>query len=132
MKYMKKKDLSASEVAQIRRRSDGYIWAVLDVHNNSIVLGDEYLVEMRDDLIYKYHSRPKNIFGIGLDLCTGDISYPLVVNRLNSVYRDNKGVPSQIRDRIETMVGYYFERFDPFCTSKNRANKAHNLQAPSC
>jgi len=132
MKYMKKKDLSASEVAQIRRRSDGYIWAVLDVHNNSIVLGDEYLVEMRDDLIYKYHSRPKNIFGIGLDLRTGDISYPLVVNRLNSIYRDNKGVPSQIRDRIETMVGYYFERFDPFRMSKNRTHKTRNLQASSC
>ncbi len=115
MILLKKSDLNASEVARIRKHLNGYIWAVLDTKRNTIALGDEYLIDMRDLLIYRYHSCVDNLFGIGLDLKTGEIYYPPVVNRMNRLYRKNKGIlPDDIYDRIETMVSYYFEKFQPF------------------
>ncbi len=120
MKYVKRSSLNASEVAQIRRRSNGYIWAVLDTSKNTIAIGDEYLIDLRDALIYKYRSRAKDLFGIGLDLATGEIYYAQVVNRINKTYRDRKDIPLQIKDRIETMVAYYFEKFAPFRTKTER------------
>ena len=132
MKYVKRSSLKASEVAQIRRRSNGYIWAVLDTSKNTIAIGDEYLIDLRDALIYKYRSRAKDLFGIGLDLATGEIYYAQVVNRINKTYRDRKDIPLQIKDRIETMVAYYFEKFAPFRTKTERIYQTQSLQASSC
>lgn len=132
MKYVKRSSLNASEVAQIRRRSNGYIWAVLDTSKNTIAIGDEYLIDLRDALIYKYRSRAKDLFGIGLDLATGEIYYAQVVNRINKTYRDRKDIPLQIKDRIETMVAYYFEKFAPFRTKTERIYQTQSLQASSC
>lgn len=132
MKYVKRSSLNASEVAQIRRRSNGYIWAVLDTSKNTIAIGDEYLIDLRDALIYKYRSRAKDLFGIGLDLATGEIYYAPVVNRINKTYRDRKDIPLQIKDRIETMVAYYFEKFAPFRTKTERIYQTQSLRASSC
>ncbi len=75
MKFTKKMKLNASEVAQIRRCSGGYIWVAIDVKKGVIATGDEYLIDLRDILQYKYHSRSVNIFGLGLNLKTGEIYY---------------------------------------------------------
>ena len=132
MRYIKKSSLNASEVAKIRRRSDDYIWAVLDTAQNRIVIGDESLVELRDTLIRKFRSYSNNIYGIGLDLRTGEIFYAKVINRMNSNYRALKDIPQNIKNRIETMVAYYFERFEPFRPKTYRTYQAHAVRHPSC
>jgi hypothetical protein len=132
MRYIKKSSLNASEVAKIRRRSDDYIWAVLDTAQNRIVIGDESLVELRDTLIRKFRSYSNNIYGIGLDLRTGEIVYAKVINRMNSNYRALKDIPQNIKNRIETMVAYYFERFEPFRPKTYRTHQAHAARHPSC
>ena len=132
MRYIKKSSLNASEVAKIRRRSDDYIWAVLDTAQNRIVIGDESLVELRGTLIRKFRSYSNNIYGIGLDLRTGEIFYAKVINRMNSNYRALKDIPQNIKNRIETMVAYYFERFEPFRTKTYRTHQAHAARHPSC
>ena len=132
MRYIKKSSLNASEVAQIRRRSDNnYIWAVLDIAQNRIAIGDEFLIDLRDALIRKYRSYSYDIYGIGLDLRTGEIFYATIVNRMNSNYRELKDIPQHVRDRIETMVAYYFERFEPFRPKSYRIYQAHNAQSSS-
>lgn len=132
MRYIKKSSLNASEVAKIRRRSDDYIWAVLDTAQNRIVIGDESLVELRDTLIRKFRSYSNNIYGIGLDLRTGEIFYAKVINRMNSNYRALKDIPQNVKDRIETMVAYYFERFEPFRPKTYRTYQARAAQPSSC
>lgn len=132
MRYIKKSSLNASEVAKIRRRSDDYIWAVLDTAQNRIVIGDESLVELRDTLIRKFRSYSNNIYGIGLDLRTGEIFYAKVINRMNSNYRALKDIPQNVKNRIETMVAYYFERFEPFRPKTYRTHQAHAARHPSC
>ena len=132
MRYIKKSSLNASEVAKIRRRSDDYIWAVLDTAQNRIVIGDESLVELRDTLIRKFRSYSNNIYGIGLDLRTGEIFYAKVINRMNSNYRALKDIPQNIKNRIETMVAYYFERFEPFRPKTYRTHQARAARHPSC
>lgn len=128
MRYIKKSSLNASEVAKIRRRSDDYIWAVLDTAQNRIVIGDESLVELRDTLIRKFRSYSNNIYGIGLDLRTGEIFYAKVINRMNSNYRALKDIPQNVKNRIETMVAYYFERFEPFRPKSYHTYRTHTAR----
>lgn len=126
MKFTKKMKLNASEVAQIRRCSGDYIWVAIDVKKGVIATGDEYLIDLRDILQYKYHSRSVNIFGLGLNLKTGEIYYAPVANRLNAVYRNMKCVPANARSRIETLLAYFFEDFAPFRRQSRRSYSIRN------
>ncbi len=129
MKFTKKMKLNAAEVAQIRRYSDDYIWVAVDVKKGVIAAGDEFLIDLRDILQYKYHCRSINIFGLGLNLKTGEIYYAPVVNRLNAVYRCTRRVPANACNRIETLLAYFFEDFAPFRRQSRRSCSASNLQA---
>ena len=132
MKYVKKMKLNASEVAQIRRELGEYIWVAVDIDRNAIAAGDEYLADLRESLIYKFHCRAKNIFGIGVDLRTGEIYYAPVINRRNKIFREHKCIPKSVRRRIETMIGYFFEDFAPFRPTPRRKNRPRDLPASSC
>ncbi|MBP5656464.1 hypothetical protein J6X15_02670 [Candidatus Saccharibacteria bacterium] len=132
MRFTKKMKLNPAEVAQIRRKSGGYIWVAIDAKRGVIVTGDEYLIDLRDVLQYKYHSRSSNIYGVGLNLRTGEIYYAPVANRMNAVYRNAKEVPNNIKNRIETLLAYFFEDFAPFRTKTQRVYQTRSLQASSC
>ncbi len=112
-KYIKKMKFNPSELAQIRRSSPSYIWVAIDTKRGMIATGDQFLVDLRDALLCK-NSRPRDIFGVGLDLRTGEIYYAPVVNRMNEQYRENWEVPDRAKDRIETLISYFFEDFAPF------------------
>ena len=96
----------------------------MDIDKNSIVIGDKYLLDMRDALIYKFRSRAKDIYGVGIDLRTGEIYYAQVVNRMNKIYREYKSISNRTKERIETMVAYYFERFEPFRSKSQHTHHA--------
>ena len=132
MRFIKKMKLNASEVAQIRRHSGNYIWVAVDTKQGRIAAGDDYLVDLRDALQYKYHSRASHIYGVGLNLRTGEIYYAPVVNRMNALYRNAKDVPEQIRTRIETLLAYFFEDFAPFRRQSRRIYQARSLQSATC
>ena len=127
MRFTKKMKLNATEVAQIRRRSSEYIWVAIDIKKGVIATGDECLIDLRDLLQYKYHSRPSNIFGVGLNLKTGEIYHAPVIDRMNAIYRNAKGVPANICNRIETLIAYFFEDFAPFRRPSKRVYQARNL-----
>ena len=112
-RYVKRMKFNASELAQIRRRFSDYIWVAVDVERGMIAAGDQFLFDLRDELLYK-HSRPRDIFGVGVDLKTGEIFYAEVINRMNSLYRLYRDIPKQKKDRIETLINYFFGDFAPF------------------
>lgn len=132
MRFIKKMKLNASEVAQIRRCSSNYIWAAVDVKNGVIATGDDYLVDLRDALQYKFHSRAINIFGVGIDLRTGEVFYAPVANRMNGIYRKHKDIPNHIRNRIETLIAYFFEDFAPFRPKTHHVYQTRDLQTSYC
>ena len=131
MKYLKRMKLNAAEVAQIRRRLNNYIWVAVDVDKGVIAAGDEFLVDLRDSLIYKYHSRAKDIYGLGLDLSSGEVYYAPVVNRMNRAYRNLKIIPQKTRNRIETLMAYFFEDFAAFRSKPRHVYQAQSLQGSS-
>ena len=112
-RYIKKFKFNPSELAQIRRNLPDYIWVAIDTKKGMIATGDQFLVDLRDALLCK-KSRPRDIFGIGLDLRTGEIFYAPVINRMNELYRKYWEVPGATKDRIETLIAYFFEDFAPF------------------
>lgn len=112
-KFIKRIKFNPSELAQIRRTSSDYIWVAIDINKGVIAAGDQFLVDLRDALLYK-HSRPRDIYGLGLDLHTGEIYYAPVINRMNENYREYWDIPKFKKDRIETLISYFFEDFAPF------------------
>jgi len=132
MKIVKRMKLTAADAAQIRRSVDNYIWVAIDIEKGVMAAGDEYLVDLRDSLLYKYRCHSKGIFGLGLDLRTGEIYYASVINRMNPVFRDSKIIPQHIRDRIETLVAYFFGDFKPFRTGARHLYQTQSLSVPTC
>ena len=131
MIFLKRMKLNAAEVAQIRRRSNNYIWVAVDVDKGVIAAGDEFLMDLRDSLIYKYHSHAKDIYGLGLDLSSGEIYYAPVVNRMNRAFRNLKTIPHKTCNRIETLLAYFFEDFAAYRPKAQHVYQTHSLQAPS-
>ncbi len=132
MRIIKRMKLNAADAAQVRRLAKDYIWVAIDIKKGMIAAGDEFLVDLRDALLYKYHCRASNIYGLGLDLRTGEIYYAPVINRMNSNYRKHKVIPQHICNRIETLLAYFFEDFKPFRNKTRRIYQARSLQVPTC
>ena len=112
-RFIKKIKFNPSELAQIRRSSPDYIWVAVDTKKGMIATGDQFLIDLRDALLYR-KCRPRDIFGVGLDLHTGEIYYAPVINRMNELYRKEWDIPDRAKDRIETLISYFFEDFAPF------------------
>ncbi len=106
MLYMRKIKFNTKELSDIRKQFGDYLWAAVDTHRGVITAGDEYLSDLRDFLLVK-RSKPENIFCVGIDLNTGEIYYPVLINRHNP-YVDKDGIPAIFRDRIETLMRYFF------------------------
>ena len=109
MKIYKRIRLTKEELARLRRECEGYIWAAVDPRKCVISVGDEYLYDMRDVLLV-HRCRLEDIFGIGLDLVSGEINYITQINRRNPSV-DKHGEPtSEQKQEIEHAVHYFFDR----------------------
>ncbi len=112
MLYIRKMKFSKKELDRIRAQFGDYLWTAVDAHRGIITAGDEYLSDLRDFLLVK-RSKPEDIFCAGVDLNTGEVFYPSLINRRNP-YVDRNGVPSVFRDRVETLMRYFFEEIPAY------------------
>lgn len=112
MLYMRKIKFSQNEVNKIRDQFENYLWAAIDTHRGVITAGDEELFNLRDFLIVK-RSKPEDILCAGIDLNTGEIFYPPLINRVNP-YVNKDGIPEAYRNRVETLMRYFFEEIPAF------------------
>ena len=118
MLYMRKIKFNTDELDKIRKQLGGYLWAAVDAHRGVITAGDEYLSDLRDFLLAK-RSIPEDIFCAGLDMETGEIFYPPLINRHNP-YVDKNGIPEVLRNRVETLIRYFFEDIPAYKAKRSR------------
>ena len=83
MLLVRKMSFSREEVGSLLGDLDGYIWAVVDAKKGVMAAGDEYVGEMKRALL-KQKCSIYDIFGIGIDLVTGEIDYYSPANKKNS------------------------------------------------
>ena len=119
MRYYKKIKFTKTELADLVEQMDGYIWCAVDARRGIISAGDEFMPDMRDDLLFR-HSRAEDIYGLGLDLKTGKIDYINSANLRNPKVRGNSNIPSSCKERIETLVHYFFDGLAPYVAERNR------------
>ena len=107
MLYMRKIKFNKTELDKIRAQFGDYLWTAVDTHRGVITAGDEYLSDLRDFLLVK-RNKPEDIFCAGIDLETGEVFFPPMINRHNP-YVDKDGIPEYFRNRVQTLMRYFFE-----------------------
>lgn len=106
------------EILELTHQLDGYIWVVMDVKKGVIAAGDEFVSDLRDELLIKKHSKKNDIFGAGLNMSTGEIDFIPAINRRNPSLKDGKLTPKQ-ELRIETILHYFFENIPPYVAERS-------------
>ena len=79
----------------------------------------EYLADLRDVLLTK-RSKVEDIFGLGLNLITGEIDYVGFMNRRNPQLAKNGEIAAAQKERIETLIRYFFGDLAPFKAERER------------
>lgn len=118
MLYLRKIKFSKNELDKLKNEYDGYLWTAIDIHRGIITAGDEYLADLRDFLLMK-RSKPEDILCAGLDLETGEIFYPVLINRRNP-FVNKDGVPDVFRERVDTLMRYFFEDIPNYQEERRR------------
>ncbi|MBR3164045.1 hypothetical protein IKF15_01965 [Candidatus Saccharibacteria bacterium] len=113
MVIYKRLKISEKEARYLEDNLEGYIWVAIDARRGSIAAGDDYVADLRDNLLVR-RSQPEDIYGVGVDLKTGAIDYIPSINRRNPNLDGKGNVPFFLRRRIETLINYFFESFAPF------------------
>ena len=90
----------------------------MDVKKGVIAAGDEYVSDLRDELLISRHSKANDIFGAGLNMRTGEIDYIPAVNRRNPSL-DRGELSSEQELRVETVLHYFFENIPPFLAERS-------------
>lgn len=108
MKFKRKISFKSAEVEEIIAMVDDYVWIAVDVKRAVIVGGDEVLAEAKRELLVS-GSKIYDVFGVGLDLATGEIDYFSSINVKRVVPGSTSEVPDEKRERIETLLNYFFE-----------------------
>jgi hypothetical protein len=107
MLFVKKLQLSKQELKQLRRETEGYAWVAMDIKNHMIVAGSEHYSALKRKL-YDNRSRAHDIWGVGLDMRTGDIDYVSPINRKLQGWRSVL-VPRELIERINKEIYYFFD-----------------------
>ncbi len=113
MQIYKRVQFKKHELLQLQQDCEDYVWAVVDPSNYSIALGDEYLADLRDCLLVK-RCRPENIFGIGLNLGTGEVDYIAQINRRNPTVARSGELTIENKDNIDKVIHYFFEKLPAY------------------
>ena len=109
MKLYKRIRFTKEELAHLRKECEGYVWAAVDPRKCVISIGDDYLSDMRDMLIVR-RCRLEDIYGVGVDLTSGEINYIPQINRRNPTV-DKHGEPSEEqKEEIKEALHYFFDR----------------------
>ena len=113
MRFTRKISFKDAEVQKIVTSVDDYVWLAVDIRRAIISGGDEVIMEAKRELLAK-GSRIYDIYGVGLDLVTGEIDYFSPINEKRVVPGSTKEVPQEKRERIETLINYFFEELPVF------------------
>lgn len=113
MRIYKSVQFKKREIIKLRQDCEDYIWAAIDPHKYIISIGDEYLADLRDVLLI-HRCQPENIFGIGLDLETGEIDFVAQINRRNPTVAKNGELTSEAKHAINNALRYFFEKLPAF------------------
>jgi len=115
--------MSFSEEAAntMRNDLDGYVWMVLDIKKGIVVAGDELVTEMKKTL-FEQKCSIYDIYGVGLDLRTGEIDYSSEVNKKLIDKESTKEVPAEKKRRVEALVKYFFSEL-PVFKLENRGSR---------
>ena len=119
MRYYRKMKFNQHELAELVEQMDGYIWCTVDARCGILSAGDDFMPDMRDDLIIR-RSKIEDIFGFGLNLRTGEIDYRVGINRRNPTVGCKGVIPPERKERIETLVHYFFDGLAPYVAERNR------------
>lgn len=114
MKIVRKMKLSPKDMGEVCNELDGYIWAVFDVAKGIMAAGDEYVFVLRDSLMSQHHSRPNDIFGVGIDLKSGSCENLFLVNRLNETVSRNGSFDKNSEGRLNDLIYYFFENLPAY------------------
>ena len=114
-----------NEISELINQLDGYIWVVMDVNQGIIAAGDEYVSDLRDELMIKRRSKKNDIFGVGLNMYTGEIDYIPAINRRNPTIENGELTPNQ-ELRVETILHYFFEDIPPFVAESAKPRHSKN------
>jgi hypothetical protein len=112
MPLIKKIKLNKKEMDEMCEEFDNYLWAAVYTNRGVITTGDDHLLNLRDFLLEK-HSKPEDIICAGVDLKTGELFYPPIINRSNPCV-DKNGIPEHFRNRTETLIRYFFDAATAF------------------
>ncbi len=107
MKMVRKYKLTQRETDEMLEALDDYIWIAIDAKKGVISAGDEYVADLRDELLMN-RSQIGDIYGLGLNLKTGEIDYLPAINRRNP-NTDNGELCANEKLRLETLTRYFFE-----------------------
>ena len=113
MLLIRKMSLSKGEVRQMVKELDGYVWAVMDTNKGMIAVGDEYVITMKNALL-REKCALCDIFGLGLDLKSGEIDFRSLANIKWMDRRSTREVPIGKRERMEILIRYFFEELTAF------------------
>ena len=113
MQIYKRVQLKKRELLQLQNDCEGYIWAAVDPVNYAISFGDDYLADLRDLLLVK-RSHLENIYGIGLDLRTGEVDYIKQINRRNPRVGLSGVLSDEAKESIEAVLHYFFEKLPAY------------------
>ena len=114
-----------NEISELINQLDGYIWVVMDVNQGIIAAGDEYVSDLRDELMIKRRSKKNDIFGVGLNMYTVEIDYIPAINRRNPTIENGELTPNQ-ELRVETILHYFFEDIPPFVAESAKPRYSKN------
>ena len=121
MQIYKRVQLKKREIMKLQQDCEGYVWIAVDPVSYAISFGDDYLADLRDCLLVK-RSQPKNIFGIGLDLSTGEVDYIAQINRRNPIVSGSGELSSEEKADIEKVLHYFFEKLPAYRSDDNKDN----------
>lgn len=108
MIIVKKMKLSKTDIARARKELEDYIWVLVDVRRGLIAAGDDDMYTLRDALLTR-RSLPSDIYALGLDMKTGEITFSRHINRHNPVVKAAGGITEEDKARAYERIYYFFE-----------------------
>lgn len=113
MQIYKRVRFTKNELKQLCEDCDGYIWAALDTKKYAMSLGDSYLADLRDVLLTR-RGRLEDVFGVGINLRTGEIDYISFINRRNPMVDMSGKLSPEMQENVEDVIHYFFENLPAY------------------
>ena len=107
MLYVKRLQLSKGELKVLRRETEGYAWVAVDIKRHTIATGSEHFSLLKRKL-YEHKSRVRDIWGVGLDMQSGEIDYNSPINRKLMDKKSTIKVPLDLIDKVNQEIFYFF------------------------